>query len=69
MTNVGVLQENAQISRRFWRKLISLRSSLAEYNTAHYIRDYTKMGRHGRPPDKSVYSEIIFLISQFKHNL
>ena len=28
---VGILHENARISRRFWRKLISLRSILADY--------------------------------------
>ena len=31
MTKVGVLDENARISRRFWRKLISLRSILIDY--------------------------------------
>ena len=31
MSKVGVLHENAPISRRFWRKLISLRSILADY--------------------------------------
>ena len=31
MTKVGILHENARISRRFWRKLISLRSILADY--------------------------------------
>ena len=31
MTKVGVLHENAQISRRFWRKLISLMSISANY--------------------------------------
>ena len=31
MTKVGVLHENARISRRFWRKLISLRSILTDY--------------------------------------
>ena len=31
MTKVGVVHENARISRRFWRKLISLRSILADY--------------------------------------
>ena len=31
MTKVGVIHENARISRRFWRKLISLRSILTDY--------------------------------------
>ena len=33
MTKVGVLHENARISRRFWRKLISLMSIWANYST------------------------------------
>ena len=41
MTKVGVLHENARISRRFWRKLISLRSILTDYtqlmNNKNYI--------------------------------
>ena len=36
MTKVGVLNENARISRRFWRKLISLRSILADYNCSMF---------------------------------
>ena len=32
MTKVGVLHENARLSRRFWRKLISLMSIWTNYN-------------------------------------
>ena len=31
MTKIGVLHENAQISQRFWRKLISPMSIWADY--------------------------------------
>ena len=37
MTKVGVLHENARISRRFWRKLISLRSILTDYNHLYFL--------------------------------
>ena len=37
MTKVGVLHENARISRRFWRKLISLRSILADYTLNIFV--------------------------------
>ena len=37
MTKVGVLHENAIISGRFWRKLISLRSVLADFHDRVYI--------------------------------
>ena len=36
-TKVGVLHENARISRRIWRKLISLISIWANY-TVHHTR-------------------------------
>ena len=35
MTKVGVLHENAQISGRIWRKLISLMSIWANYTCMH----------------------------------
>ena len=35
VTKVGVLHENARISRRIWRKLISLRSIMADYISDH----------------------------------
>ena len=38
-TKVGVLHENARISRRIWRKLISLISIWANYTVNHHTRE------------------------------
>ena len=66
MTKVEVLHENARISRRVWRKLIGLRSILADYTinmspylTALYIINFFTLNQDNK---KYVHCRILIMI-------